>query len=249
MLNVAARAFDNYPGAPRGGSQTAKDFPPAWLSSATTLEGNNAHVFSDELDDDSPAPAEEIPRIGGTYNHVYQAQAATRAAEGQDCPSTGCSYNNFAPTGAGDEFSWRENREQAGTQLFYYVNRFHDHLRDAPGIGFNAASGGFEGGDRLNAQVEDGASTGTDPGFTDYPDCSYLNNADFTIAQDGISPRMQMFLWSSACDAAGGRHQRRRRRQRRLHRLPRVRARPLQPARDRRGRPGRAVGAPVRRDG
>ena len=39
-------------------------------------------------------------------------------------------------------FSWTVNRNQAGTQLFYFVNRA-DHLRDAPGIGFDAASGNF----------------------------------------------------------------------------------------------------------
>ena len=33
------------------------------------------------------------------------------------------------------------NRAQAGTQLFYYVNRFHDHLRDAAGIGFDDSLG------------------------------------------------------------------------------------------------------------
>ena len=32
----------------------AKDFPAAWLSSGTSLLGNNAHVYSDENDDDVP---------------------------------------------------------------------------------------------------------------------------------------------------------------------------------------------------
>ncbi len=47
VLRVAAVAFDNYPGAPRGGSQQLKDFPPAWLNSGTSLQGSNAHVYSD----------------------------------------------------------------------------------------------------------------------------------------------------------------------------------------------------------
>ena len=51
------------------------------------------------------------------------------------------------------------NRAQAGTQLFYYVNRFHDHLRDAPGIGFDDSSGNFERADRVHAQVDDGANS------------------------------------------------------------------------------------------
>jgi hypothetical protein len=200
VLGVAALAFDNYPGAPRGGAQQAKDFPPAWLPPAsTTLDGNNAHVYSDEEDDDfAPNAGDEIPRTAGTYNYFTDFRAPTRA--NQDCPPVGCSYNNFAPSSAGDVFSWRVNRKQAGTQLFYYVNRFHDHLRSAAGIGFTAASGGFEGDDPLLAEVDNGASTETSSGFEDLPDCNHVNNADMSTGPDGTQPVMQMYLWSSACN-------------------------------------------------
>jgi hypothetical protein len=201
VLKVAALAFDNYPGAPRGGSQQLRDFPPAWLGSCGGLQGNNAHVYPDPEDGDVPALGDEIQCEGGVdYTYGTDFRAATHAPQGQDCPPVGCSYNNFAETGDPPIFSWRENGEQAGTQLFYYVNRFHDHLRDAPGIGFTAASGGFEGGDRLRAEVNNGAATDSGA-FDDLPDCSYLNNADMTIGPDGTSPRMQMYLWSSACFA------------------------------------------------
>ena len=97
-------------------------------------------------------------------------------AAGQDCPpqpsgfpqQIGCTWSNFD-----NSLSWTVNRRQAGTQLFYFVNRYHDHLRDAPGVGFNAASGNFEAGDRVIAQVDDGADTDpVDPGFQPVPERS-----------------------------------------------------------------------------
>ena len=36
----------------------------------------------------------------------------------------------------GDRTSWQANRKQSGTEAFYMVNKFHDHLAGAP-IGFD----------------------------------------------------------------------------------------------------------------
>ena len=63
--------------------------------------------------------------------------------------------------------SWQTNRDQAGNQLFYYVNNFHDYLRDTPGIGFGPSSGNFENADAVDAQVEDGADL-LEAGNNDY---------------------------------------------------------------------------------
>ena len=39
--------------------------------------------------------------------------------------------------------SWKTNSKQNATQIFYFVNNFHDWLNAAP-IGFTEAAGNFE---------------------------------------------------------------------------------------------------------
>ena len=51
-----------------------------------------------------------------------------------------CSWNSHFPDGA---FSWDTNRKQNGTQVYFFVNTFHDHLLAAP-IGFTEAAGNFQ---------------------------------------------------------------------------------------------------------
>jgi len=209
VREATALAFDNYPGAPHGGTQTAKVFDPPWLTAPDGLSGQNAHVYTDPEDDivgfpppaPDPAPGHEIAPSAGAWNYTQEVHPAT--SPGQDCPPTpGCSWNNFDPSGA---FSWRDNLAQAGTQLFYFVNHFHDHLRDAPGIGFGASSNNFEGGDRVNAQVDDGAAT-SGPPDDDFPACTggptgegYTNNAFVIPVREGVPLLMQFYLWSSFC--------------------------------------------------
>ncbi len=77
-------------------------------------------------------------------------------------PPPGCSWNSAVA------FSWDTNREQAGTQLFYFVNNFHDHLRDAPGSGSAPAPGTSRGRTAVLAQVDDGAD-----GSGGRPDCDH----------------------------------------------------------------------------
>jgi hypothetical protein len=201
-------AFDNYPGAPNGGVQVAKVFSESgddpWLTNPNRLAGDNAHVYSDPGDDinpftgSAPAAGDEIPfLVAGDWSHPQEAHPPTSAAAGQHCPATpGCSWDNFDPTPP--NFSWRDNREQAGTQLFYFVNRYHDHLRDAVGIGFDDSSGNFEGADRVQGQVDNGATTDT-AAFDDFPDCDHINNASATVPPDGLPLVMEIYLWSNAC--------------------------------------------------
>jgi extracellular elastinolytic metalloproteinase len=127
----------------------------------------------------------------GEWTYTQTTQGATQS--GQHCPAIGCSWSNFD-----NSMSWTVNRNQAGTQLFYYVNAFHDHLRDAAGIGFNSASGNFEGADRVQAQVDDGSAT-DDPPFDSFPSCDYTNNAYVIPVPDGAPLFMQIFLWSNLC--------------------------------------------------
>lgn len=200
VREATARAFDNYPGAPLGGAQVDKLFPESgddpWLTLSDRLAGDNAHVFSDPNDDidgfppadPSPPLSDEIaPSAPGAWNYAQDARAAT---PGQLCPAAGCTWNDFA-----SGFSWTVNRAQAGTQLFYFVNTYHDHLRDAAGIGFDDSSGNFEGVDRVEAQVDDGAAT--DMG--QFPDCAHTNNAFVIPVPEGTPLVMQLYLWSSLC--------------------------------------------------
>ena len=207
VRSATARVFDHYPGAPLGGVQVDRELPAAWLSATNRLFGNHAHVYSDPSDangvfgvpNPNPPTADEIAPTAGNWLYTHDARPA---GANQVCPPTpGCSWNNST---AGT-FSWRVNRAQAGTQLFWFVNLFHDHLRDAPGIGFNAASGNFEGGDRVIAQVDDGATTDTGT-FDDYPNCNHTNNAFVIVVPDGMPLVMQLYLWSNACVGATGFH-------------------------------------------
>ncbi len=102
-----------------------------------------------------------------------------------------CSWNPNKP------FSWKTNRAQDATQVFYFVNTWHDHLRKAP-IGFTEAAGNFQAsnstkhgkpGDAVNTQTDDGANT--DHGL---PDGSHIDNANMSTPPDGHNPRMQMYL-------------------------------------------------------
>jgi MYXO-CTERM domain-containing protein len=83
-----------------------------------------------------------------------------------------------------------EQTMAATTQLFYVTNWLHDWYYDS---GFDEAAAnaqlnnfgrGGVAGDPLHAEAQDGANSGN------------RNNANMSTPADGISPRMQMYLWS-----------------------------------------------------
>jgi extracellular elastinolytic metalloproteinase len=193
-------AWDDYPGAPRGGVQRLRDFTArGWLGSgASVLFGNNAHVYSDVNDDDAASATEEIPPSGRrTWSNPF---TDFNAAVGGLCSASfPCGWNPAVPN------SWQVNRRQSGTQLFYFVNRFHDHLQARP-IGFNEAAGNFQlvnrtgrgrGGDPVQGEGMDGADTAGG-----LPDSDHIDNANFATPPDGIPPRMQTYLWHDPADPA-----------------------------------------------
>ena len=107
------------------------------------------------------------------------------------CKDLPCSWDPDKP------FSWKTNREQNATQVFYFVNKFHDHLLAKP-IGFTEAAGNFENAnstktgkahDAVQTQTMDGAST--DNGL---PDGNHVDNANMSTPPDGTPPTMQMYL-------------------------------------------------------
>ncbi len=211
-----ALVFDNTPGNHPGGTQTAKPIG-QWLEpgGTTRLRGDNAWAFKDFRDEvgpkltedqfNDPIPFPHPPADGDvpSSNGVDWLYPITPVADPSGfCPSDppGCTWNHTVPS------SWQLNVNQATTQLFYFVNKFHDHLL-APPIGFDEASGNFEevnqsgqgkGGDPVWAQSDDGANT--DAGL---PDGDHQDNANFDPRPDGIPGRMQMYLWEPIPIAPG----------------------------------------------
>jgi MYXO-CTERM domain-containing protein len=95
-----------------------------------------------------------------------------------------------------DPLASDEQSRAAVAQLFYMNNWLHDWWYDS---GFDEVAGnaqhdnfgrGGEDGDRLRAEAQDGALDGSQ------------NNANMATPEDGLSPRMQMFLWSGASSSA-----------------------------------------------
>ncbi|OZV71053.1 T9SS-dependent M36 family metallopeptidase [Winogradskyella aurantia] len=84
-------------------------------------------------------------------------------------------------------------QEAAITNLFYMNNMMHDIWFN---YGFNERSGNFQ------ATNYTGFGFGNDFVVADGQDGSGLNNANFGTPPDGLNPRMQMFLWSTAGGAA-----------------------------------------------
>ena len=176
--------WDRYPGATAGGTQHDSDMA-AWLDAgAATLTGPNAHAYSDINDDDTAQGTEEVAPGKYTLNaNTATLGCSTTKRCGWDGTSTG----------------WKNNRQQNAVQAFYFVNKFHDHLRDAP-IGFSAAQGAFEGADAVEVNTDDGAATAAG----DLPNGNHIDNANMTTLPKGTPPLMQMFLFSFDTTAGPG---------------------------------------------
>jgi len=192
-LGSSANGFvwENYPGAPVGGRQRNVDFTaPGWLArNAPTLAGPNAHVYTDVNDNDRADASEEVaPNRGRNFRYPFTAFPSQSTPCTRPFP---CSWLPNTPN------SWRTNQFQNATQVFFFVNNFHDHLEAAP-IGFTPGLGNFENTDPVQAEPLDGANTlnfdGV-PGPDGLPDGNHVDNANMNTPPDGISPRMQMFLF------------------------------------------------------
>jgi extracellular elastinolytic metalloproteinase len=183
-----ASVYPNYPGAAgTANALMSVDLAP-WLTSTTRLSGNNAHVYADL--DDTSTPTEIPPSAAGPPpNWIYAFTSFPVPANG--CTATALCAWKHTPSGQATA-TRTANLNQNGAQVFYFVNTFHDHLAAAP-INFTAASGAFEGTDRLNAETLDGATM-----TADVPDSNHVNNANMYTPANGISPRMQMYLFSNA---------------------------------------------------
>ncbi len=192
------RAYPFFPGSRRGGHQIKVDFTKkGWLNGhAHKLSGNNSHAFSDVNDNNKASKSEEVhPLKGHSWGYRLTPFHPGLGAKKFCSNPWPCSWN---PNKA---FSWKKNRAQNATQVFYFVNNWHDHLKKAP-IGFNEAAGNFQlknhgkkgkGGDPVATQTDDGASTGTGQ-LHGLPDGNHIDNANMSTPPDGHRPTMQMYL-------------------------------------------------------
>jgi extracellular elastinolytic metalloproteinase len=187
------KVFRYFPGSRNGGKQVTVNFTTRrWLGAhARILSGNNAHAYSDVNDNNHASSGEEVhPRQGQSWSYPLVPFRLSFAKSFCSNPWP-CSWN---PNKA---FSWRTNRAQNATQVFYFVNTWHDHLKAAP-IGFTEAAGNFQqvnrsghgkSGDGVTTQTDDGANTSRG-----LPDIGHLDNANMATPPDGHHPVMQMYL-------------------------------------------------------
>jgi len=190
--HATGTVFKSYPDPKqKGGDYTKVDFTKkGWLKGkAKRLKGNNAHAFSDVNDDNAPQRSEEVgPRKGHKWNYKIKS---FNVPDMSYCDNPfPCTWNPNKP------FSWKKNRKQNTTQVFFFVNNFHDVLLQKP-VGFTEDAGNFEqekskkgqGGDAVSVNTLDGANT--DSGL---PDGDHIDNANMNTPPDGIAPTMQMYL-------------------------------------------------------
>ncbi len=189
-------AYRYFPGASAGGTARPVNYTArGWLSPrARILAGNNSHTFSDVNDDNLVQRSEEVPS-SSPHRWNYRLQPF-HLADVSFCDNPyPCSWDPNTP------FSWQVNRKQNASQVFFYVNNWHDHLLRRP-IGFTEAAGNFQvrnrtgkgtGGDAVFTQTDDGANTGTGD-LAGLPDGSHIDNANMSTPPDGEAPTMQMYL-------------------------------------------------------
>ncbi|MES1193597.1 MAG: M36 family metallopeptidase, partial [Solirubrobacterales bacterium] len=168
----------------------------AWLTTpVTALTGPNVHAYADRSAPDGIGGVgdsdTEVSPNPSTTNFDYPTVPRSPAT-GQYCPTaftTICTWSGTTVTSP----SIAANVNQVTTQVFYYVNRFHDWLAQAP-VGFTPASfnfqtGGPGGSDPINAETDDYGS---------------VNNANMVTPPDGQPGRMQMYLFKSPYPAVNG---------------------------------------------
>jgi MYXO-CTERM domain-containing protein len=149
-----------------------------WLAATATKtsEGNNVTAYSDRNDDGSGKPD---------------------SGDGLDSKDVVADINTATPRTFDRVYDVTkepnvstEQVKAAITQIFYVTNWLHDYWYDSGfnekagnGQKANLGRGGIEG-DPLRAEAQDGADFGA------------LDNANMSAASDGISPRMQMYVWN-----------------------------------------------------
>ncbi|HWI75132.1 MAG TPA: M36 family metallopeptidase, partial [Baekduia sp.] len=180
--------------AATGGTQESVDLS-AWISptpSCTSsltlcLSGPNAHVYADRS-----APTgitggtdgDTGPSSGTDF--VYPIVGKSPYSSSYACPNVtvpsapaSCTWDGHTASSA------TSNLNEVTTQVFYYVNAFHDWLKTSA------------------IQFSDHNFEGADPVLAETDDYGGLDNANMWTPPDGASPTMQMYLFDSPA-ANGG---------------------------------------------
>jgi extracellular elastinolytic metalloproteinase len=169
---------------PAGGTQQPVTFP---VADETALSGNNAHVWKAPF-----GRRDEVPANGPGPSWTFPAVLDTTTTTGLHCsPHWACTWDSRVP------YSWRTNMRMASTQLYYFLNTFHDHLL-APPIGFTEAAGNFQlvnesgeglGDDAIGGLAELGA--GVNHGLPG----GFAWNAFFSGGPDGQRANVYMLMF------------------------------------------------------
>lgn len=180
--------FENYPGAPAGGTQVVRSFagdpkssPEGWTFPAgdlgiTTL-GNNADSYANWSNFLVPegGPVRPVDALG-QFNYTF--------------------FDSWKKTnGATVPPSYAEDMQSAVTNLFYHHNLFHDYyynlgwVEAAGNLQVNNFNKGGMGGDPILGMAHAGAVSGGAPTYTG------RDNAYMLTLPDGIASWSGMFLW------------------------------------------------------
>ncbi|MET9313672.1 M36 family metallopeptidase [Kribbella sp. NPDC003505] len=186
--NGDALVQDNYPGAPKGGTQRVENLIyNKWLpkNAKTLLDGTSVAAWADVNDDNQPNGGETV-KVPGTKTGAEYKLTPFQSASSFCSTSYICTWDPAKPD------SWKTNMNQDVTNAFYLASNFHDWLAKAP-ISFTPAAGSFDaaGGDPVLLNALDGAATAANGG----PDANHIDNANMSTPPDGTPPTMQMYLW------------------------------------------------------
>src|SRR4051812_5734249 len=197
--DAEGQVYENFPGAPQGGTQTIKSFGPTpqspggytdptgmtGLAGPTTF-GNNANTYANYSN--FLVPADQGPRpVSPTGQFDYPYEMNWQKTNGATVPP-----------------SYALDLNPAATNLFWQHNRIHDEYYD---YGFTETAGNFQmnnfdkggsGEDAVLGLVHAGAASGGAPTFTG------RDNAYFLEQPDGVPSWSGMFLWEPINDAFEG---------------------------------------------
>ena len=157
--------------------------PNGWIDDGgNTTTGNNVDSYLDVLAENEPNPGllDDNGRPVGNIDVNSNMR---------DFLGTGYSYTPAPLSGnpdAGTAPSDTQFQRGAITQLFYVSNWYHDQLYN---LGFDEAAGNFQ----TNNFGRGG--TGGDPVLAEGQDGSGTDNSNFSTPPDGMSGRMQMYIF------------------------------------------------------
>jgi extracellular elastinolytic metalloproteinase len=206
-------AWRNRPGAARGGVQEPFDLNgPAgswrygrqdpFFGRPMGLSSESALVIADANASRWYSTSELVqPKADGSYAYAF-----TPFEDAVNSPCSAaypCSWSSRYPDGS---YSWQVNRNQNATQVYWFLNTFHDHLAAAP-IGFTVAAGNFEEDDAVGdadrgdpwvALTDFGANTLRVGGsLVGLPVFYLTDNAGVLVPPDGFYPEMFLMLFNT----------------------------------------------------